>query len=75
MNSAAPEISDRVRKISESEFILCGGTIEVRKGPIYLFNQSEREVPTRVFAGRAGSFETSSSNLRTAVTSAARSSF
>ena len=59
-NSAAAAISERVRKISQSAFVLCVGTIEVRKNPLYLFNlwklmaRSEREVPTLVYAGRRG---------------------
>ena len=58
--NSAPEISERVKEISESEFILCVGTIEVRKNPLYLFNlwklmaRSERELPTLVYAGRRG---------------------
>ena len=60
LTSEAPDISEWVRRISESPFVLCVGTIEVRKNPLYLFNlwklmaRSEQEVPTLVFAGRRG---------------------
>ena len=55
------EISDVVAGIINGEFVLCAGTIEVRKNPIYLFHiwklmvQSGRvNIPTLVFAGRKG---------------------
>jgi glycosyltransferase involved in cell wall biosynthesis len=55
------EISDVVAGLSNAEYVLCVGTIEVRKNPTYLFNiwklmvQSARvNVPTLVFAGRKG---------------------
>ena len=59
--SPASEISDSVAGLVGTEFVLCVGTIEVRKNPNYLFNiwrlmvQSGRQnVPTLVFAGRNG---------------------
>ncbi|MGO8841364.1 MAG: glycosyltransferase [Methyloceanibacter sp.] len=55
------EISDVVAGIINAEYVLCVGTIEVRKNPTYLFNiwklmvQSGRvNIPTLVFAGRKG---------------------
>ena len=60
-SSLAPEISVGVKEILESEFVLCVGTIEVRKNPTYLFHiwklmaQSGRAtIPKLVFAGRRG---------------------
>ena len=59
--SRASEISESVAGLVGTEFVLCVGTIEVRKNPNYLFNiwrlmvQSGRQnVPTLVFAGRNG---------------------
>ena len=43
MDPAGPEISDRVRKNIRKRVHSLVGTIEVRKSPIYLFNQSETE--------------------------------
>ena len=61
LTTAATEISDIVADIVDSEYILCVGTIEVRKNPTYLFNiwklmaQSDRaNIPKLVFAGRKG---------------------
>jgi glycosyltransferase involved in cell wall biosynthesis len=60
-STSAPKISDEVAEVSARDFVLCVGTIEVRKNPTYLFNiwklmtQSDRtEIPTLVFAGRRG---------------------
>jgi len=57
----AAEVSDAVAAIMSSEYVLCVGTIEIRKNPTYLFNiwkkmvQSGRSnIPTLVFAGRQG---------------------
>ena len=61
LSTSASKISDEVAEIADREFVLCVGTIEVRKNPAYLFNiwklmtQSDRrEIPTLVFAGRTG---------------------
>ncbi len=61
LSTSVSEISDEVAEIADREFVLCVGTIEVRKNPTYLFNvwklmtQSDRrEIPTLVFAGRIG---------------------
>ena len=50
-----------VAKIVETKYVLCVGTIEVRKNPAYLFNIWKRmirdgreSIPTLVFAGRKG---------------------
>jgi glycosyltransferase involved in cell wall biosynthesis len=58
---ADSDISDVVARILETDYVLCVGTIEVRKNPSYLFNiwklmvQSGRaNIPTLVFAGRKG---------------------
>ncbi len=57
----ASEIGDVIAGLAETEFVLCVGTIEVRKNPAYLLNiwklmvQSGRaNIPTLVFAGRNG---------------------
>jgi glycosyltransferase involved in cell wall biosynthesis len=54
-------ISEAVSDLINGEFVLCAGTIEVRKNPIYLFQiwklmlQSGRaNIPKLVFAGRSG---------------------
>jgi len=61
LTTAVTEISDVVADIIDSEYVLCVGTIEVRKNPTYLFNiwklmaQSDRaNIPTLVFAGGKG---------------------
>jgi glycosyltransferase involved in cell wall biosynthesis len=61
--SVAPEseISDVVAGVIDTEYVLCVGTIEIRKNSTYLFNiwklmvQSGRvNIPTLVFAGGRG---------------------
>ena len=54
-------VSSIVADIANSEFVLCVGTIEVRKNPTYLFNiwklmiRTDRAtIPTLVFVGRSG---------------------
>jgi glycosyltransferase involved in cell wall biosynthesis len=55
------EVSPSVQRILETDYVLCVGTIEVRKNPGYLFHiwklmlQSGRQnIPHLVFAGRIG---------------------
>jgi len=55
------EISTVVRNVSDSEYVLCVGTIEVRKNPVYLFNvwklmvrAGRANIPTLVLVGRKG---------------------
>jgi len=56
-----PKISSDVAGILKTDYVLCVGTIEVRKNPVYLFNlwkmiaKSGREnIPRLVFLGREG---------------------
>jgi glycosyltransferase involved in cell wall biosynthesis len=55
------ELSSAVAGISNAAYVLCVGTIEVRKNPTYLFNiwklmvrAGRANIPTLVFAGRKG---------------------
>ena len=57
----AVDVSPSVQRVLETDYVLCVGTIEVRKNPGYLFNiwkllvQSGRSnIPNLVFAGRNG---------------------
>jgi glycosyltransferase involved in cell wall biosynthesis len=59
--TAESDISGVVANMIKTHYVLCVGTIEVRKNPTYLFNiwklmvQSGRtNIPTLVFAGRQG---------------------
>ena len=59
--SSNPVISTEVAALSDREYVLCVGTIEVRKNPIYLFNiwkmlvrSGRTNVPNLVFVGRKG---------------------
>jgi glycosyltransferase involved in cell wall biosynthesis len=64
LSSSAPKdskISDVVAGIIDTDYVLCVGTVEVRKNPTYLFNiwkmllQSGRSnIPHLVFTGRKG---------------------
>ena len=54
-------VSSIVADIANSEFVLCVGTIEVRKNPTYLFNvwklmirSGRTAIPRLVFVGRSG---------------------
>ena len=54
-------VSQRVQDILDADYVLCVGTIEVRKNPAYLLHvwklmvQAGRpDIPTLVFAGRSG---------------------
>ena len=54
-------VSPEVARIIATDYVLCVGTIEVRKNPAYLFNlwkllcaSGREEVPSLVFAGRSG---------------------
>lgn len=60
-HSSAPKISTAVQQAVEAPFVLCVGTIEVRKNPTYLFNlwklmdrNKLPDTPNLVFAGRKG---------------------
>ena len=60
-SESEPDISSAVADIANSEFVLCVGTIEVRKNPTYLFNiwkmmirSGRSNVPKLVFVGRSG---------------------
>jgi len=57
------KISSAVASITETDYVLCVGTIEVRKNPTYLFNiwnmmvrSGRQDIPNLVFAGRKGWF-------------------
>jgi glycosyltransferase involved in cell wall biosynthesis len=56
-----PKISSIVSEIVDTDYVLCVGTIEVRKNPAYLFNiwkmmasSGRSNIPRLVFAGRKG---------------------
>ena len=56
-----PKISRVVADILKTDYVLCVGTIEVRKNPAYLFNiwklmvgSGRSNIPTLVFLGRKG---------------------
>lgn len=58
---AGAAVSPRVAEILGTRFVLCVGTIEVRKNPAYLFQvwqlmaaSGRRDLPTLVFVGRKG---------------------
>ncbi|MBE7520875.1 MAG: DUF563 domain-containing protein [Burkholderiales bacterium] len=58
---AGPDLSPRVAAILGTRFVLCVGTIEVRKNPSYLFQvwklmaaSGRSDIPTLVFVGRKG---------------------
>jgi len=60
---ADSKVSDAVAAVVDTEYVLCVGTIEVRKNPAYLFNiwkmmvrSGRSNIPTLVFAGRRGWF-------------------
>ncbi len=59
--SSESKISSVVADILDTEYVLCVGTIEVRKNPTYLFNiwkmmvrSGRSSIPYLVFAGRRG---------------------
>ncbi|MGD1095465.1 MAG: glycosyltransferase 61 family protein [Bryobacteraceae bacterium] len=56
-----PKLSNAVAAILETDYVLCVGTIEVRKNPAYLFNiwkmmvrSGRTNIPRLVFIGRKG---------------------
>jgi len=61
--STETEVCDEVAEIAATDYVLCVGTIEVRKNPVYLFNiwkmmvnSGRQNIPTLIFAGRRGWF-------------------
>ena len=61
ISAADGDVLSNVAEIANSEFVLCVGTIEVRKNPTYLFNvwklmvhTDRATIPTLVFVGRSG---------------------
>ncbi len=57
------EVSTAVSAILKTNYVLCVGTIEVRKNPVYLFqiwkmmvDSGRPDIPSLVFAGRKGWF-------------------
>jgi glycosyltransferase involved in cell wall biosynthesis len=61
VSAAKSQTSSVVADVANSEFVLCVGTIEVRKNPTYLFNiwqlmirSGRASIPTLVLVGRNG---------------------
>lgn len=57
------QVSTAISTVLDSNYVLCVGTIEVRKNPLYLFqiwklmiSSGRRDIPYLVFAGRKGWF-------------------